>query len=264
MRPPKRIQSGSAKQIHSRSAKRIHLVGVETGHKGGPDRPSGSTRDRAMEPVVDGARGTEEGPGEGGLDRQMSARTTDMHRLQELVRLHRLGLTERRAAKELRIGRNTAKEYRRALSDAGVLDGSADELPTLEVLKAIVLRALPPRPAPQQRRHWSNSSLKIRRTGADAQSVAIAQKRPIVRPASASIRLAWLAARSRTALPAAAATIANRRAASQANVVAAPCWVKPALCRPTVLSVLAAPAAPPPTPVQLNASSRKVLPEDES
>ncbi|MES1174038.1 MAG: IS21 family transposase [Myxococcales bacterium] len=73
-----------------------------------------------------------------------------MHRLQELVRLHRLGLTERRAAKELRIGRNTAKEYRRALSEAGVLDGSVDELPTLEVLKALVLRALPPRPAPQQ------------------------------------------------------------------------------------------------------------------
>jgi len=73
-----------------------------------------------------GARGAEEGPGEGGLDRQMSARRTDMHRLQELVRLHRLGLTERRAAKELRIGRNTAKEYRRALSDAGVLEGSAD------------------------------------------------------------------------------------------------------------------------------------------
>ncbi len=73
-----------------------------------------------------------------------------MHRLQELVRLHRLGLTERRAARELRIGRNTAKEYRRALSDAGVLEGSAEALPELEVLKAIVLKALPPRPAPQQ------------------------------------------------------------------------------------------------------------------
>src|SRR3954470_5637837 len=97
-----------------------------------------------------GTGGAEEGPGKGGLDRQMSARRTDMHRLQELVRLHRLGLTERRAAKELRIGRNTAKEYRRALSEAGVLDGSVDELPTLEVLQALVLRALPPRPAPQQ------------------------------------------------------------------------------------------------------------------
>ena len=73
-----------------------------------------------------------------------------MHRLQELVRLHRLGLTERRAAKELRIGRNTAREYRRALQAAGVLDGSPDELPALEALKAIVMTALPSRPAPQQ------------------------------------------------------------------------------------------------------------------
>jgi hypothetical protein len=73
-----------------------------------------------------------------------------MHRLQELVRLHRLGLTERRAAKELRIGRNTAREYRVVLAAAGVLEGSADELPELEALKSIVLKALPARPAPQQ------------------------------------------------------------------------------------------------------------------
>lgn len=73
-----------------------------------------------------------------------------MHRLQELVRLHRLGLTERRAAKELRIGRNTARDYRRALAAAGVLDGSADELPELEALRAIVEKALPARPSPQQ------------------------------------------------------------------------------------------------------------------
>jgi hypothetical protein len=73
-----------------------------------------------------------------------------MHRLQELVRLHRLGLTERRAAKELRIGRNTARDYRRALAAAGLLDGSVEELPELEALKAIVEKALPARPSPQQ------------------------------------------------------------------------------------------------------------------
>jgi transposase len=73
-----------------------------------------------------------------------------MHRLQELVRLHRLGLTERRAAKELRMGRNTARDYRRAIATAGMLEGSADELPALEVLKEVVLAALPPKPAPQQ------------------------------------------------------------------------------------------------------------------
>src|SRR5207253_8095255 len=31
-----------------------HLTGVEAAPKGGPDRPSGSTRDRGLEPVVDG------------------------------------------------------------------------------------------------------------------------------------------------------------------------------------------------------------------
>jgi len=73
-----------------------------------------------------------------------------MHRLQELVRLHRLKLPERRAARELRMGRNTAREYRRAIAAAGMLDGSADELPSLEALRAIVIAAMPPKPAPQQ------------------------------------------------------------------------------------------------------------------
>jgi hypothetical protein len=73
-----------------------------------------------------------------------------MHRLQEVVRLHRLGLTERRAAKELRMGRNTVREYRRAIATAGLLEGPADDLPALETLKAIVVAAMPPRPWPQQ------------------------------------------------------------------------------------------------------------------
>lgn len=73
-----------------------------------------------------------------------------MHRLQELVRLHRLGLTGRRAAKELRMGRNTARDYRQAIAAAGLLDGSVDDVPALETLRAVVIAALPPRPAPQQ------------------------------------------------------------------------------------------------------------------
>lgn len=73
-----------------------------------------------------------------------------MHRLQELVRLHRLGVTERGAAKELRIGRNTAKEYRRAIAAAGLLEGSAEDLPELETLRAVVTAALPSKAAPQQ------------------------------------------------------------------------------------------------------------------
>jgi transposase len=73
-----------------------------------------------------------------------------MHRLQELVRLHRLGVTERRAAKELRMGRNTAREYRRAIAAASLLEGSAEELPSLETLKGAVVAGVPTRAAPQQ------------------------------------------------------------------------------------------------------------------
>lgn len=73
-----------------------------------------------------------------------------MHRLQELVRLHRLGVTERKAARELRMGRNTARDYRNAIASAGLLDGSAEELPELETLKSAVVAALPARTAPQQ------------------------------------------------------------------------------------------------------------------
>jgi hypothetical protein len=96
-----------------------------------------------------------------------------MHRLQELVRLHRLGLTERRAAKELRMGRNTAKEYRRAIAAAGLLDGSVEDLPPLETLKAIVVAALPPRPAPQQvsKLSWRSASARRRSTTGSGSSI---------------------------------------------------------------------------------------------
>jgi hypothetical protein len=73
-----------------------------------------------------------------------------MHRLQELVRLHRMGLAERRVAKELRTGRNTVRQYRRAIAAAELLEGSVDELPALEQLKAAVLTTLPPRPSLHQ------------------------------------------------------------------------------------------------------------------
>ena len=80
-----------------------------------------------------------------------------MHRLQELVRLHRLGVTERRAAKELRMGRNTAREYRRALAAASLLDGSADELPSLETLKGAVVAGVPARVVADRRTENSAS-----------------------------------------------------------------------------------------------------------
>lgn len=49
-----------------------------------------------------------------------------MHRLQELVRLHRLRLPVRQIADELGIGPNTERDYRRIFDDAGLLVGDPD------------------------------------------------------------------------------------------------------------------------------------------
>jgi len=66
-----------------------------------------------------------------------------MHRLQELVRLHRLGTGAREVARLLGISPNTEREYRLAFGRASLLSGPADDLPALEVLKALLPRVLP-------------------------------------------------------------------------------------------------------------------------
>lgn len=73
----------------------------------------------------------------------------DMHRLQELVRLHRLGTGARKAAQMLRMGPNTARVYRKALASSGMLDGPVDALPELGVLRETVQHHLPPKDKPQ-------------------------------------------------------------------------------------------------------------------
>lgn len=73
-----------------------------------------------------------------------------MHRLQELVRLHRMGEGAREVARQLRMSPNTERQYRQALKKAGLLAGPADELPEPVMLKAAVLMHAPPKPAPQQ------------------------------------------------------------------------------------------------------------------
>ena len=71
-----------------------------------------------------------------------------MHRLQELVRLHRLGDRGARAiARQLRMSPNTERSYRRALDAAGLLHGPVDDLPELATLKAAVARKAPPQEA---------------------------------------------------------------------------------------------------------------------
>ena len=80
----------------------------------------------------------------------MGARRIDMHRLQEVIRLHRLGRSRRAIARQLRIGRNTVRGYLEAVSKAGILDGPAEDLPELDHLRAIVEEHVPSAQAPQQ------------------------------------------------------------------------------------------------------------------
>jgi len=73
-----------------------------------------------------------------------------MHRLQDLIRLHREGEGSRVIARQLRMGRDTIRHYLRALAAAGLLDGEPEELPELEVLRRALAEQLPPRPPARQ------------------------------------------------------------------------------------------------------------------
>lgn len=73
----------------------------------------------------------------------------EMDRLKELVRLHRMGVSDREAARLLQMSPNTKRAYRRTLETAGLWDGPVEELPELEVLKAAVLAQLPSKRPPQ-------------------------------------------------------------------------------------------------------------------
>lgn len=66
-----------------------------------------------------------------------------MHRLCELVRLHRQGVGTREVARLLGMSPNTERRYREALVPSGLLSGPSEEVPTLEELKAIVREHLP-------------------------------------------------------------------------------------------------------------------------
>ena len=66
-----------------------------------------------------------------------------MHRLQELVRLHRLGTPVREVARLLQMSPNTERRYRTCLAQAGLLDGPATETPQLQRLLQVVESARP-------------------------------------------------------------------------------------------------------------------------
>src|SRR5690606_32873613 len=81
----------------------------------------------------------------------VSAQGISMHRLQELVRLHRLGgSTAHDIASSLKMSPNTERKYRIALSAAGLLAGSVEALPPIEALKVAVDKELPSVEPPQQ------------------------------------------------------------------------------------------------------------------
>lgn len=66
----------------------------------------------------------------------MTARSVKMHRLQELVRLHRLKTSAREICRLLGMGRTTEWRYREALAKAGLLAGEPSDLPPVEAIKA--------------------------------------------------------------------------------------------------------------------------------
>lgn len=73
----------------------------------------------------------------------MSAPRVGMHRLQELVRLCRMGTGVRERARLLRMGSRTERGYREALEAAALLEGDVNDLPELGVLRAAVEAARP-------------------------------------------------------------------------------------------------------------------------
>ncbi len=104
----------------------------------------------------------------------MSALRADMYRLQELVRLHRMGTKSRDVARLLRMSPKTELGYRTALTAAGLLAGDPADLPDLDILKVAVLEQRPPRPAPQQRssvERWAHAIREMRARGAQPRAI---------------------------------------------------------------------------------------------
>jgi transposase len=92
-----------------------------------------------------------------------------MDRLQELVRLHRMGTGAREVARLLSMSPNTERAYREALAREELLAGAVEELPELEALKAAVLRAMPATTAPQNAssiEQWEPRIVELAQAGA--------------------------------------------------------------------------------------------------
>ncbi len=100
----------------------------------------------------------------------MSARRTDMHRLQELVRLHRRGRSARAITKRLKMGRDTVRTYMKALDAASLLEGPHDDVPAVSAIRAALDAHVPKKERPNQERSsveaWRTDIERLRKKGA--------------------------------------------------------------------------------------------------
>lgn len=97
-----------------------------------------------------------------------------MHRIQEMVRLRRLGVSSHEVARQLRMSPNTERRHRQVLEAAGLMEGPAQELPSLEALKAALNGALPARTGAQEQstvEGWRGSVAEMLRRGAGPQAM---------------------------------------------------------------------------------------------
>jgi len=97
-----------------------------------------------------------------------------MDRLQDLVRYHRLGTGCRETSRLLRLGPNQERKYREALAKANLLEGDPECLPSVEELKAAVMKYEPPKQPPQQIssvEHWRSKIEKMLNKGARPRAI---------------------------------------------------------------------------------------------
>jgi hypothetical protein len=97
-----------------------------------------------------------------------------MHRLQELVRLHRLGTPCREVARLLRMGPAAERAYRKSLATAGLLAGPPDAVPEVGALRAVVEAAMPPLQGRQEvssAEPWAAQITALAAKGAGAKAI---------------------------------------------------------------------------------------------